>query len=301
MDARQIVLAPDRIAVETPTSAAVSALRVGFRALSAIAPGVAARAAERLWLTPPRPKIRDEARAFLSTGSKRMLDVNGRSVATWAWGHGPRVILVHGWGGYGAQMQGFVEPLARQGFEVVLFDAPAHGVSGPSQLGTRRSTLFEFSDALSSIAGEAPSLAGVIAHSGGCTAAAWALRYATWNPAAMVFVSPMASPIRYRGIFQEALGLSDGAMRRFTANTERRFGFRWEDFEVPAMADRFRTPPVLVVHDRDDRETSWSEGEAIAKAWPGARLHSTTGLGHRRILRDPTVIGEVTRFLQGRV
>jgi hypothetical protein len=42
---------------------------------------------------------------------------------------------------------------------------------------------------------------------------------------------------------------------------------------------------ILVVHDRDDDDTYWTEGAALAEAWPGAQLLTTTGLGHRRILR----------------
>jgi pimeloyl-ACP methyl ester carboxylesterase len=88
-------------------------------------------------------------------------------------------------------------------------------------------------------------------------------------------------------------------MRRFTANTERELGFSWQELELPEMAGRMKTPPppVLVLHDRDDVETSWKEGVAIAQAWPRAQLHTTSGLGHRRILRDPAVIETVVEFL----
>jgi pimeloyl-ACP methyl ester carboxylesterase len=63
------------------------------------------------------------------------------------------------------------------------------------------------------------------------------------------------------------------------------------------MAGTMAAPPLLLVHDRQDAETGWSDSEAIARAWPGARLVTTTGLGHRRILRDPAVVAEVTGFV----
>ena len=62
---------------------------------------------------------------------------------------------------------------------------------------------------------------------------------------------------------------------------------------------REMTAPLLVVHDRDDRETFWSEGNALVEAWPGARLISTSGLGHRRVLREPAVIEEARQFVTG--
>jgi pimeloyl-ACP methyl ester carboxylesterase len=113
----------------------------------------------------------------------------------------------------------------------------------------------------------------------------------------MVFIAPMASPTAYKKMFHEALGLDERVLRRFTEITSRRFGFQWEDLEVPGMAARTTTPPLLVVHDREDVETSWEEGAAIAEAWPRSLLHTTTGLGHRRVLRDPAVVEAVTAFV----
>src|SRR3712207_7030695 len=56
-------------------------------------------------------------------------------------------------------------------------------------------------------------------------------------------------------------------------------------------------PPTLVVHDRDDAYTPVADGAAIAAAWPDARLRVTSGLGHRRILRDPEVVAEAVEFV----
>ncbi|MGH8561857.1 MAG: hypothetical protein ACRES4_07835, partial [Nevskiales bacterium] len=58
------------------------------------------------------------------------------------------------------------------------------------------------------------------------------------------------------------------------------------------------TPPLLVVHDREDRETAWSDGQSIAEAWPQARLLSTQGLGHRRVVSDAEVVSAALRFIQ---
>lgn len=51
---------------------------------------------------------------------------------------------------------------------------------------------------------------------------------------------------------------------------------------------------ALVIHDEGDREVPFDDGASIAAAWPGARLVQTTGLGHRKILRDEAVIATVT-------
>src|SRR5205823_7324202 len=117
----------------------------------------------------------------------------------------------------------------------------------PSSLGRRHATLFDFADALIAVSSQMPPLAGIIAHSGGCAAAAWAMStHPDLRIQRMVFIAPFGSPARYMEIFQRTLGLSDSAMRRFRENTERQFNFRWADFEVPAIAQRVSTPPLLV-------------------------------------------------------
>lgn len=277
-----------------------AAIRAAFRALSAVSPGLAAKAAGRLWFRIPRPRVGETAQAFLSTGERFTVDVNGRPVAAWRWGTGRTVLCMHGWGGYGAQFQSIIQALNLAGIAAVTFDAPSHGASAPGALGARYSTLFEFADALGAIAGRTQELVGVVAHSGGAAATAWAM---TMDPPLrapkLVFVAPFARPLRYMKLFQETLGLSDEALRRFQSDTEQQFSFRWKDLEVPDMAARLKTPPLLVVHDREDRETAWQDGADIAAAWPGATMISTSGLGHNRILRDAGVVQSIVESLAG--
>jgi pimeloyl-ACP methyl ester carboxylesterase len=59
--------------------------------------------------------------------------------------------------------------------------------------------------------------------------------------------------------------------------------------------------PALIVHDLDDREVPWGEGEYYARHWPGARLLTTTGLGHNRVVDDADVIEQALRFVRGEV
>lgn len=275
-----------------------AAMRSGFRVLSAVSPGLAARAAARVWFRIPKPRVGETAQAFLSTGERFTVDVNGHRVAAWRWGTGPAVLFMHGWGGHGAQFQTMVHAFGAAGIASVAFDAPSHGASAPGALGARYSTLFEFADALRVVARRTPKIVGVVAHSGGCAAVAWALsKDSGLSIPRLVFVAPFARPLRYMTLFQDTLGLSDAVLRRFQADTERQFAFRWSDLEVPEMAARMETPPLLVVHDRDDRETMWQDGADIAAAWPRATLKSTAGLGHNRILRDTEVVRQIVDFI----
>ena len=97
-------------------------------ALGRLSPDASGRCAALVFQRPPhfaRTRARPGARR------RRPTRVAGRrgDVAVWQWGSGPRVLLVHGWGGNAARLRHFVAPLVEAGFGVAAFDAPAHGLS----------------------------------------------------------------------------------------------------------------------------------------------------------------------------
>jgi pimeloyl-ACP methyl ester carboxylesterase len=269
-----------------------------MRALSATLPGAAARLAARLWCTPPRPPRTPAASPLDSTATTFTIAADGRHVAAWSWGEGPPVLLVHGWGGYAAQLHPFVEPLVARGHQVIAFDAPGHGRSDASTMGGRQTHLLEFARALRLVAAHAGRPHAVVAHSLGCTATALAIAGGL-APARAAFVAPMATPTVHAARFAQALGLPAAVDARWRRQLADRLGFRWEDLDTTCVPDSAPTPPLLVIHDQDDRETPWEDGQAIADRWPNATLHTTHGLGHRRILRDPDVTARVAAFVAG--
>ena len=272
-------------------------LRSGMRVLSRVAPEAAVRVFDRVWFSVPRTRPRPEAAAWLASGEPLGFRVHGRRVRAWAWGRGPSVLLLHGWGGHAGQMHALAEPLLARGLRVVAFDAPAHGASDPSRLGGRRVSMFEIADALRIVAASCGPLAGLVAHSGGCTAAALALRDGWAGPERIAFIAPFALPSDALAPFAQAIGASAQVRDRFRARVEAGFARPWSDFDIPGLARLRATPPLLVVHDRDDREVPWRHGDAVAAAWPRARRLDTRGLGHRRVLRDAGVVEPVASFM----
>src|SRR5258708_21826259 len=98
------------------------------------------------------------------------MQVGARRIETWVWGAGPSVLLVHGWGGGGAQLGPLVGPLVARGFSVVTFDAPGHGASDTGTV-----TIPEITSAIRAVAESRGPLAAVVAHSVGGTASVRAL------------------------------------------------------------------------------------------------------------------------------
>ncbi len=261
--------------------------------LSALAPPLAARLAGRLFLTPPRHRRPQHEVHALSTARPRAIEVGGRRVQTWAWGAGPAVLLMHGWAGRGAQLAAFVEPLVARGFSVVTFDAPAHGDSEG-----RQAALPDLVAALRTVAAIHGPVHGVIAHSLGATATARAVHEGL-AARALVFLAAPADLVTPSLLFAEALGLSRRVRELMRQRVEQRVGVPWEAFDVTRLAP-CQSAPLLVVHDRGDAEVPWQHGAAIAAAWPDAKLVTTDGLGHRRILRDPTVLAAAVSFVARR-
>jgi pimeloyl-ACP methyl ester carboxylesterase len=265
-----------------------------FAVLERVAPAAGARWAERLWFTVPSARGRRDRQA--DPGRPFQVRVHGGTVAGETWGAGPLVYLVHGWGGWRWQLDGFVAPLVEAGHRVVTFDAPSHGASDPGPAGPGRSTALELADALAAVVAANGPAHAVVAHSLGATAAAFAIRRGLPVERA-AFIAPMADPLPYTRTFAGRLGFGERVRTRLVGRIERRVGLPLSAFDVPAMAGQVPTPPLLLVHDRLDAETGRSDSAAIAASWPQARLVTTSGLGHRRILRAPAVIAEVTGFV----
>lgn len=254
-----------------------------FRVLDHTAPPLSARLAERLWCTIPRG-----AKAFAAQPGE-IKTING--MVTEKWGSGPVVYLVHGWGGRRAQLDSFVAPLVQSGHTVVAFDAPSHGDSRPGAFGRGRGLLTEFADALTLMVKHFGPAQGVIAHSLGGAGAAIAILDGLPVQRA-VFIGSMADPIPYTVEFGQTLGFGERTRHGFLRRIERRVRRSMSDFDIPARLGECEgdLPSVLIIHDTDDKEVHHRDGALLAAAWPHAEFLSTTGLGHRRILRDERVI-----------
>lgn len=272
-------------------TAALTLMRGAMGLLSRTAPGVASRVAADLFMTPRRFETPARERTLLSDAVPFEVRLGTSTrIQAWRWGRGPLVLLVHGWEGRGSQLAPFVRPLAGAGHTVVAFDAPGHGASSG-----KRSSLPHFAYAVRCVAEAAGAPRAIIAHSLGCAATTLALRDGL-TAERLVYVAPPLNPSDYVMRFGAILGIDAGVLDGMKARIEERFLRKWSDYSLEATA-REMTAPLLVVHDRDDEETLHSEGAALAAAWPGARLLSTAGLGHRRILRDETVIDAATAFI----
>jgi len=213
------------------------------------------------------------------------------TVHGWRWGVGPTVLLVHGWEGRGSQLGAFVEPLCAAGLSVVTFDAPGHGDSPGHRL-----YLTDFADCIADVAAALGPLHAVIAHSFGAAALLLAHARHGLDVPRNVMISPNVVIRDAVGRFAKHVALDDRDRQHFEAQLSANAGLGVDGLSLDRLAAA-RDAGLLVVHDTTDREVPFRDGETLAALWPNATLHSTDGLGHRRILRDETVVRSVVDFV----
>ncbi len=283
----------------TNVRTSLQAARAAVHAIAPASPELAARIALEVFVRPRRHATpRREAEALATARASRVPFGDG-SLPVWTWGdeRAPAVLLVHGWEGRGSQMSPFVPALLAHGFRAVAFDGPGHG-----RARSQRSSAVHMALAIERIAQhEGRPLAGLIAHSvgGAATALAQKLSHGTLEIGRCVLVAPPVSAKRFFDWFCLALDL-DGAMREAVANRiERELGVPLATVDVRA-ATPYLHAPMLLLHDEADREVPFEDARTFVRAWPGAQLVVTSGLGHHRILRDPDVVTAAAAFIAGK-
>ena len=271
------------------------AVRAGFAVGSRLAPQLTTERAARLFCTPMDSSRRRARATLIEAGTEGELTVDGQRIATYVWGSPrdqPYVLFAHGWSSHGTRILPWLHALREAGYSVVTFDQLAHGKSD-GQL----ATLPGFFKTLMAIGRHYGPAAAVIGHSLGGAATMLALARGMQADRA-ILIAAAADPVAAAHRFARTVGLAEHLCQRMFEWFESRIGIRFEDQQAHRNVSAIGCP-ALIVHDLYDRDVPWSEGERYARYWPAARLLTTQGLGHRRILDDSGVIDAGLRFLRG--
>lgn len=234
-------------------------------------------------------------RQFLETARPFTFDHGALRLQGYEWGdrRAAAVLLVHGWGGRASQFQCVVPRLVDRGLHVLAFDAPAHGRSQGN-----RTSLFDFAGAVGSLAAHfARPLAGLLGHSMGAASATIALWRGACAVRRMVLVAPICRLEDVVRRFVLRVGLSGHEEAALKHTLARMFGSDIWQVSSLAHIGRDMKTPALILHDRDDAEIPYQDGFDTAAAWSGSHFGTTSGLGHRTILRDPAVLEQAVSFL----
>ncbi len=271
-------------------------LRAGFVLGGRLAPQRTVRRAARLFAT-PFASSRSRARNAQPDPAmqRETLRLGGESIAVYRWGDPaaqPYALLAHGWSSFGLRYLPWVPHLRALGYAVIAFDQPGHGFSSG-----RYCTLPDFVDTLSELGRRHGPAALAIGHSLGAAALTLAQDEA-WHARRLVLLAPVADMVAATDRFFRQVRLGPHLRKPFFAWHEQHTGVHPQDLQVhrhlPALGQA-----GLIVHDLDDHEVPWEEGERYARHWTASRLLTTQGLGHHRVVDAPEVIEASLAFLRG--
>jgi hypothetical protein len=249
------------------------------------APGLTRWLALRLFFSPASHRMHADEAACLSQGRPFHLRVHDKTLAAWRWGHGPAVLLVHGWNGRGVQFHRFVAALVKAGYTAIAVDMPAHGASSG-----RITSYFEFTDTLRVLLSKELGLniEGIIAHSFGAAAAINALA----KEGVALNAVCLAPILKLQELLHNTLeryGLPHSLYVALISEFEKRFGYNLEADNPHRLVGDLRGS-VLIVHDESDRTAIFEDSAEQARKHGHITLLATQGLGHKRLLTDETVV-----------
>ncbi len=277
-------------------SLAVSSISHCLNAVSFVAPRLAGKMAFTLFTNPSRrAEVRASERDVHEAATVEKFAVNGHDVVAYRWGSGQKpVLLVHGFEARGSRYTGFVPGLQALGCTPITFDVLGHGDSGG-----RGATILDYQAILGHLHDQYGPFYAIVAHSFGVTCVFHAIRTGVVTER-LVAISGICDFSYTAEGFCRLLGLRSTIKQDLLRRSEMLFLPEteiWQRFSVSHQPETV-TVPILVIHDEGDDYVLVKQAHKIVDAYQGtAKIITTHGLGHRRILSDQAVIGSVLDFI----
>jgi pimeloyl-ACP methyl ester carboxylesterase len=271
-------------------------LRLAFALGGRFSPQRTVNRAGRLFAT-PFASSRARARAANINGEMQRGEIKlaNHNIATYVWGdpiNQPYALLVHGWSSFALRFSPWVARLRAAGLAVVTFDQPGHGCSTGDFC-----TLQDFVATIQAVGSRYGNPTVAIGHSLGAAALTLA-QSEDWHAERVVVIAPPADLEAAADRFMRFVRLGSHLRGRFLKWLEHAAGKSVHEFHIREHL-RALGLPCLVVHDMDDLEVPWGDGELYARHWRNSRLLTTQGLGHHKVLDDPEVMDATVAFVSG--
>jgi pimeloyl-ACP methyl ester carboxylesterase len=201
-----------------------------------------------------------------------------------------KILLVHGWSGRGTQLVKFTEAFEKLGFQIVSFDAPAHGKSPGN------TTLMpDFIASILEIEKQFGPFEAAIGHSLG----GMSLLNAVKEGFKIKRLTIIGSGDIVKDIiddFVKKLQLNSKIGDLLRIHFEKKSNRTMDSYSSFHAASEISIP-VLVIHDENDQEVPVSCAHHIHQHLKNGDLMITQNLGHRKILGDAAVIQKTIQFI----
>ena len=273
---------------------AISYIRTKFKLLTAISKKKAAEKAFELFCTPQRRNIKPLPKIFEQAESLQFR-LDGILMQGWRWNHPSerKVLILHGYESSVTNFDRYVKPLIKNGYEVLAFDAPAHGRSGGKKI-----TAPLYKRMIQEIHKRFGPVQSYVAHSFGGLAVSLALEETSHTDAyKLVLIAPAAETTTAVDSFFRFLRLDPTIRQPFEKIIIKSGGVSSEWYSIRRAIKHIQAK-VLWVQDEDDEITPMSDVLKVkVENYPNINFVITKGLGHRRIYRDNKVVKSIVDFL----
>ena len=268
--------------------------RVQLNIFSRLSKRKAAEKAFELFCT-PYVSEKKKAPAVFEKAEKLHLKFDAYQLVGYRWNHPQtkKALILHGFSSTVKKFDHFIMPLVKKGYEVLAFDAPAHGESSGKTI-----TGFQYKDAIKAVYDQFGPIHSFIAHSfGGLALSLFMEEQEYQEHKKIVLIAPASETERAVDSFADFLKIDDDVKEEMNRIIFERSGRQPNEISIRHAAKKIKAD-VLWIHDKDDDITPWSDAEKIQQdAHPNFQFMLTVGLGHRRIYRDNKVKKAVFEFL----
>ncbi len=190
--------------------------------------------------------------------------------------NGNKLLICHGFDSYSYRFEKYLAPLRNAGFEVLAFDAPAHGLSSGKTINA-----LVYSGMIEAIDKKYGPLNVVIAHSFGALAATLAIeKMQSKQIKRLVLIAPATETTRSINDFCRHLHLSNAVKAELEKIIVQMGGNNAAFYSVARIVPKLQLP-VLWLHDKYDKITPYEDMQHLTQAeLPFVTFHITQGLGH---------------------
>jgi pimeloyl-ACP methyl ester carboxylesterase len=276
---------------------AIQYTRAKFKLLSSISKKKAAEKAFALFCTPQRRNRKTPPKIF-SEGEKQEFVIDGITIRGWRWKPGTnkparKVLLLHGFESSVVNFDKYIRALTRKSYEVLAFDAPAHGVSGGKMINAPL-----YKRTIEAIDKRFGPIQSFMAHSFGGLALALALEETTHDPDyRVVFIAPATETNTAIDTFFRFIRLDPSIRPAFDQLIRKKGGVSPSWYSIRRALRKIHAR-LLWIHDLDDDTTPISDVYRVRdENFSNVEFVFTKGLGHRRIYRDASVLKKAVDFL----
>lgn len=273
---------------------AINYLRARVNILALVSKRKAAEKAFSIFCTPFR-KATKQVPTLFAKAEKLYFEMDGIAIKGYRFNHPQpmKLLIIHGFESSAKNFDKYILPFIKKGYEVLAFDAPAHGRSGGKEI-----NLPMYVKTLQEINTRFGPIQRFVAHSFGGIALAHFLETLPHDSETKaVFIAPATETVSSIDAFFQYLNFSPEIRKEFDALILERSGLDPSYFSI-RRAIKNSKASILWIHDEDDEITPLKDALLVKEDQPpNVKFIITKGLGHRRIYREAGVINSVCEFL----